>query len=154
MEPTDFSSRSLQLLAPLGMILHRAMEPSIEQARTYLDGRRFDGYVFSDLTRYHTTCRIDEMELPPTVKFRRLRNNGIEFVCNECLVRVWKADEDGELHGPGSSKSKRAYFDQDSLFEPDDPTQFRFGIVWDYAFDTGLLKLSLACPKLFDIERP
>ena len=154
MEPTDFARKSLDLLAPLGLVLHRAMEPSIEDARTYLNGRRFDGYLFSDLTRYHTTCRIEDMKLPKEILYTRLRNNGIQLFCNGCLARVWKADEGGELHGPGYSKSKRAYFDQESLFPPEDPTQFRFGIVWDYDFATGLLKFSLACPKQFDIDRP
>ena len=55
MEPTAFAAKSLELLAPVGRIVHAAMEPSIEEARTYLEGKRFDGYVFSDLTRY--SCR-------------------------------------------------------------------------------------------------
>jgi hypothetical protein len=138
----------------VGKIVHAAMEPSVEEARAYLEGKRFDGYVFSDLTRYNTVTRIMQIKLPQAVRFEKLRNNGMEFLCNGCLARVWKGDEDGKLQGPGNSESKRAFFDQDSLFPPEDPTQFRFGIVWDYAFDTGLFKLALACPKLFDSERP
>jgi hypothetical protein len=152
-EPTDFANESLSLLAPLGPILYRAMEPSIEEARDYLAGRRFDGYVFADLTRYHTCSRLEESTLPPGIVFTRLPNNGMLLRCAGSQARVWKADEGGELQGPGTSKSKQAYFVQDNLFTQD-PRAFRFAILWQYDFETGLLSLSLACPKQFDEQRP
>jgi len=141
------------MLAPLGPILHRAMEPSVEEARTYLNGRRFDGYVFADLTRYHTCCRLEQSNLPKGIAFNRLPNNGILFHCDGSQARVWKADEGGELQGPGTSKSKQAFFDQSNLFSQD-PRSYRYAIVWQYDFQTGLLTLSLACPKQYDEQRP
>jgi hypothetical protein len=62
-------------------------------------------------------------------------------------------DEDGELQGPGTSKSKQAYFDQGNLFLQD-PTAFRYAVVWRYDFQTGLLALNLACPKQYDEQKP
>jgi hypothetical protein len=129
------------------------MEPSVEEALAYLKGRRFDGYLFADLVRYHTCCRLEETALPKGVAFERLPNNGMLLRCDGARARVWKADEDGELQGPGVSKSKQAYFDQEQLFW-DDPRFYRFAITWQYDFDTGLLGLSLACPKQYDEERP
>ncbi len=129
------------------------MEPSIEDARAYFANRKWDGYVFADLTRYHTCCRIEEMAMPEGVKFTRLQNNGMKFECNNCEARIWKADIDGELQGPGQSKSKQAYFDQGVLFSME-PSAFRFAIVWEHDAHTGLLKLSIACPKQFDETRP
>jgi hypothetical protein len=129
------------------------MEPSIEEARSYLDGRRFDGYVFADLTRYHTCCRLADSILPKGIEFTRLPNNGILLQCNGSQARVWKSDEAGELQGPGTSKSKQAYFDQGNLFLQD-PTAFRYAVVWRYDFQTGLLALNLACPKQYDEQKP
>jgi hypothetical protein len=129
------------------------MEPSIEDALSYLKGRRFDGYVFADLIRYHTCSRLDEAKLPKGVTFDRLSNNGMLLRSEGTPARVWKADEDGELQGPGNSKSKQAYFDQDHLFW-DDPRFYRFAILWQYDFQTGFLRLSLACPRQYDEQRP
>ena len=119
LESTEFAKESLRILSAWANS-HRAMEPSIEDVLGYLKGRRFDGYVFADLIRYHTCSRLDEARLPKGVTFDRLSNNGILLRCEGTPARVWKADEDGELQGPGNSKSKQAYFDQDSLFW-DDP---------------------------------
>lgn len=152
-DPGDFAKQSLELLSPLGPVLHRAMEPSLEEARAYFVDRQFDGYVFADLARYHTCCRLAAMALPPYVEFTRLRNNGIRFECRGATARVWKADEGGELQGPGNSKAKQEYFAQRELFSRE-PTQVRYAIVWEYDFATGLLIFSLACPREFDANRP
>ena len=154
MEPSEFAKRSLELLAPLGQVLYRAMEPSVEEARKYFEGGRIDSYVFADLARYQTVRRLETAVLPGGVEFERLPNNGISFVCCGAAVHVWKADEGGELRGPGNSKSKQQYFDQEFLlFEPD-PSCAKFAIVWDYDFRTGLLTFSLACPESFDAYKP
>lgn len=153
MELTDFAKKSLAFLAPLGPVLYRAMEPSVEEARQYLADREFDGYVFADLSRYHTCCRLESATLPEGVEFQRLQNNGIGFICNGCEVRVWKGDEDGELRGPGKSKAKQQYFEQEFMLFPPEPEQARYAIVWDYDFITGLLVFSLMCPKNFDQYR-
>jgi hypothetical protein len=130
------------------------MEPSVEEARQYLENRRFDGYVFADLTRYNTACRLEGATLPQGVTLDLRQNNSIGFVCCDSELRVWKADEDGQLRGPGTSKAKKSYFDQEFLLYPPEPSQARFAIVWDYDFTTGLLSLSLACPKNFDVYKP
>jgi len=116
----------------------------------YLANRKWDGYVFADLTRYHTVCRLDSAILPKGMKWHRLQNNGIEFTCDGSVARVWKADEDGELRGPGTSRAKKQYFDQEFLLFPPEPCQARYAIVWDYDLTDGLLSLSFACPKNFD----
>lgn len=153
-ELTDFANRSLTLWSPVGPILYRAMEPSAEEARQYLNGRKFDGYVFSDLTRYHTCCRLESTALPRGITFQRLQNNGISFSCDGSIARVWKADEAGELRGPGGSKIKREYFDQEFLLFSPEPSQARYAILWEYDLSTGLLTFSLACPKQFDQYKP
>jgi hypothetical protein len=154
-ELAEFAQKSLSLLSPLGPVIYRAMEPSIEDARKYLaEPRKFDGYVFADLTRYHTCCRLESATLPEGIKFQRLQNNGMGFNCHGSVVRVWKGDEDGELRGPGTSKTKKEYFDQEFLLFAPDPAQARYAVVWDYDFMPGLLTLSLACPKNFDQYRP
>jgi hypothetical protein len=150
----EFARCSLALWGPIGPALHRAMEPSIEEARQYLENRKFDAYVFADLTRYHAVCRLETAALPDSIGFQRLQNNGIGFTCGESALRVWKADEDGELRGPGTSKSKREYFDQEFLLFPPEPSQARYVIIWDYDFTMGLLSLSLTCPKNFDVYKP
>jgi hypothetical protein len=130
------------------------MEPSIEEARQYFEKRRFDAYVFADLARYHAACRLEKATLPTGIAFQRYQNNGIGFVCHESELRVWKADEDGELRGPGASKARKQYFDQEFLLFPPNPAQARYAIVWDYDFTNGLFSLSFACPKNFDVYRP
>lgn len=152
---SEFAQECLNAVSPLGTILHRAMEPSIEEARAFFSKRRFDAYVFADLCRYFTCCRLESTYLPDGITFERLRNNGMLIDCHGRTVRIWKADEDGELQGPGNSKAKREYFDQPflSLFAPD-PAAVKLATVWDYDFKTGILRLSLACPKSFDTFKP
>jgi hypothetical protein len=148
--------QALDLLSPLGPVLHRAMEPGLELARGYFEEHPdypHDPYLFSNLARYHTCLHLASASLPDGVTFTRLRNNGILIRCDGILVRVWKADEDGEMHGPGTSKRKRDYCTQDFLF-PVDARDLRYAVLWDLDQSTGLLTFALACPKKFDIERP
>jgi hypothetical protein len=155
-EEIALDKQALGLLAPLGPVLHRAMEPSLEIARSYFDERPecpHDPYLFSNLARYHTCLRLAGAPLPDGVTFTRLRNNGILMHCDGVLVRVWKADEDGEMQGPGASKRKQAYCTQRELF-PFDARYLRYAILWDLDRSTGVLTFSLACPKSFDVYRP
>jgi len=150
-----FAQRSLDALSPLGPILHRALEPSIEDARAYFKERRPDPYLFAHLIRYHATTRILSSPLPGEVEFHSLRNSGISFTCNGCKARVWKSDGEGELHGPGVSQSRQNYFDQPflDLVDPN-PADVRYVVLWDCDAKTGLLTLTIACPKRFNEDRP
>jgi len=69
------------------------------------------------------------------------------------MVRICKADGDGELYGPGKSATRRSYFAQEllGLFAPE-PHHLRFVILWEYSQELGLT-LSLACPKNWRRER-
>jgi hypothetical protein len=107
------------------------------------------------MIRYEATTRLLQFDFPQQITFNPLRNSGLEFVCNDCTARVWKADGEGELQGPGTSLARLQYFEQPfiDVINPD-PTQMRYAILWDRDVETGVFHLSLACPKRANEKRP
>lgn len=152
-EHSELAKTALNRLAPIGSILHRAMEPSILEALSFFERKRYDAHLFADLCRYHTACRIESRPMPADIKFKRMQNNGMVFRCNGCFAAVYKANHNGELYGPGKSITKQQYFSQHQLFFGfADPTLYRYAIIWEHSEASGLM-LSIACPKSWDYFR-
>ncbi len=152
-EHSELAKAVLDRLTPVGSILHRAMEPSVLDALSFFDGRRYDAHLFADLCRYHATCRIESRPMPVDIKYKRIQNNGMVFRCKGCFAAVYKANQNGELYGPGKSKTKQQYFSQHHLLlELADPTLYRYAIIWEHSEVSGLL-LSIACPKSWEYFR-
>ena len=152
-EHSELAQHTLHRLAPVGSLLHRAMEPSIVEAQQFFDGRRYDDHLFASLCRYYTACRLEQRPMPADTRFRRIQNNGMIFRRKRCIAAVYKANCNGELYGPGRSKAKQQYFSQYHLFSQlADPAQYRYAIIWEHTEAAGLL-LSIACPKSWEYFR-
>jgi hypothetical protein len=154
-EFADLAQDAVKCLAPINVLLHRTMEPSGQDAMDqFNETHPYDPFVFADLFRYYTVCRINTIPRAASIRFRSLPNNGMTFQSNGCTAHVFKANSDGELYGPGKSGVKRAYFAQEErfLFAPR-AQHFRYAILWDYTREAGL-QLSVTCPKTWSRAKP
>lgn len=140
------SAAVLEDLQPVLPLIYEAFERAIEESKSFFkEGKGIDPFLFPNLVRYYA---LEYLESGPweidDFSIDRLSNNGIFLRFKDYRIRVWKADE-GELPAPGTSESKRIFYEQPDLWEG---MRFvKLAIIWDTTSKGTLKNLILACPN-------
>lgn len=160
--------RIMEHLAPVVPIVHASLEAATTQTRLYIEGLVPPGEVRDDLsfhansTRFHLNRALRARDQASTLDQHWLSNSGVAFTHGFTDNKVLKG-EHGALPLPGSSRVKRAFFDQMpqltmAMFEASDTNEGSklAGVnvvwVWDVDADGALRELAAYSPRKVDIR--
>lgn len=169
-------------VCPLLILTQQALEYAVPKAKEFFDHdkRELDRYLFPTLIRYYARSYLaaagqptesdDELvatsltdEAPQSASgdtkeylFYGLPNNGLSGVFRGFPFRMFMAADDGQLPGPGLSKTRRRYFNQQlSLplgvkYQDDGVVRVNLIITYELDNDHNFLRQHLACPRSAD----
>jgi hypothetical protein len=159
----------LQALAPLWPPLYTALEWATQQTRAYFEAEHTpaDRHLAPSLVRYQAKRYLARLghdaqeEDGEAYAFQPLPNNGLSLSYRGdhlYVLRILKALE-GQLPAPGASRARRAFWQQQLLFDYDAPSaaelrpSLNLLVLWEADGAYTLRRLSLVCPKVGALTR-
>jgi hypothetical protein len=141
--------QALDDLAEVLPLVWEALEAGAADASHYFDqhGERINATLYPGVVRYRAIQVLEGSGIDANEIARsNIANNGIEISYGRYRLRALKADSDGEVPRAGTSRRKRNFYYQGSLFPTlADADMTNLVVLWDYN-EQGITDVSLACP--------
>ncbi len=133
-------------------LVYRGLEAGVESTRAHFTTFKltYSGTAFSSLVRCHLHEHIERNKhLHPELKVLRLANDGVLIEHAGCVMRMWKAGEDGTLPPARSSQTKAEHYRQVELFAYGTPgvSPRKLVILFELDEQHALSEVWLVCPR-------
>lgn len=141
--------QALDDLADVLPLVWEALEAGAADASNYFEqhGEGINATLYPCVVRYRAIQVLEAAGIEANEFVRsKIANNGIEMRYGRYRLRALKADSDGEVPRAGTSKRKRNFYYQGSLFPTlADADMTNLVLLWDYN-QQAITDVSLACP--------